>query len=300
MVSCGLSWLLKCKPPTKLALSVAMHFEDLENKFAEVVMNNPLLSAQWDTLGGKSIRILVTGKTGTGKSTLINGLMGQKVAAEGDTLDPETSEVQQIKRMVQGVSMSIFDSPGLQDGTQREHEYLHDMQRKCRSIDLVLYAIRMTDQRVHAEDTKAMKKLTKAFGVELWNRAIFVMTFANEVQHPTDPEDEIKTEAHFKKRLEVWRENLPEIVAERTNIPIEIARHIPIIPAGYYNIRDLPGQSFWFTEFWLAALKRMREAGANGADYMLEFSKDRIKKSDQTTEKDFEKPIYEQPIVYEE
>ena len=263
-------------------------------------MNNPYLSTQWDTLGGRSIRILVTGKTGTGKSALINGLMGQKVAVEGDTLNPETSEVQRIQRMVQGVSMSIFDSPGLQDGTKREYEYMQDMQWKCRSVDLVLYAIRMTDQRVHAEDTRAMKKLTKAFGVEFWKRAIFVLTFANEVQDPIDPEDKNKTEAYYKKRLEVWKKNLPEIVEERTKIPAEIVRHIPIIPVGYYNIRDLPGQKYWFTQFWLAALNRMKEAGANGAGYMLEFSKDRIKTSNQTTEQDFEKPIYEQPIVYED
>lgn len=263
-------------------------------------MNNPLLASRWDSLGGKSIRILVTGKTGTGKSALINGLIGQKVAVEGDTLNPQTSKVQQIKRMVQGVSMSIFDSPGLQDGTEREQEYLEDMQWKCRSVDLVLYAIRMTDQRVHAEDTRAMKKLTTAFGVEFWTRAVFVLTFANEVQDPIDPEDEVKNEAHFKKRLEIWKEFLPEIIEERVNIPAEIARSIPIIPVGYYSIRDLPGQKYWFTQFWLAAVNRMKEAEANGAMYMLEFSKERIKTSDQTTEQDFEKPIYEQPIVYDE
>jgi tRNA U34 5-carboxymethylaminomethyl modifying GTPase MnmE/TrmE len=280
--------------------TIALNFTELDNKLAEIIMNNPFLSSKWDELGGKSIRILITGKTGTGKSALINGLVGQKIAVEGDTLDPQTSEVQQIKRMVQGVSMSIFDSPGLQDGTKREYEYMQDMQRKCRSVDLVLYAIRMTDQRVQAEDTTAMKKLTKAFGVEFWNRAIFVLTFANEIQDPVDPEDKIKTEAHFKKRLEVWKEFLPEIVEERTKIPAEIVRRIPIIPVGYYNIRDLPGQKLWFTKFWLAALNRMKEAGANGADYMLEFSKDRIKTSDQTADQDFEKPIYEQPIVFEE
>ena len=41
----------------------------------------------------KSLRILVTGKTGVGKSALVNGIVGKYVAKEGDTLDPETSKV---------------------------------------------------------------------------------------------------------------------------------------------------------------------------------------------------------------
>lgn len=40
-----------------------------------------------------SVNILVSGKTGAGKSTLINGIVGKKVCEEGGTLDPQTSEV---------------------------------------------------------------------------------------------------------------------------------------------------------------------------------------------------------------
>lgn len=83
-------------------------------KFGKFNMNtffmlNPESAQQWEQLDRNSIRILVTGKTGTGKSALINGLIGDDVAQEGDTLDPTTSEVQEIKQMVHGISLSIFD-----------------------------------------------------------------------------------------------------------------------------------------------------------------------------------------------
>ena len=39
------------------------------------------------------MKILVSGKPGVGKSCLVNALLGQKIAAEGHSLKPETTEV---------------------------------------------------------------------------------------------------------------------------------------------------------------------------------------------------------------
>ena len=41
-----------------------------------------------------SINILITGKTGTGKSALINSIVGTEVTKEGGTLKPETDRIE--------------------------------------------------------------------------------------------------------------------------------------------------------------------------------------------------------------
>ena len=43
--------------------------------------------------GGQSVKILLSGKTGVGKSHLTNALIGEELAQEGEDVDPQTDEV---------------------------------------------------------------------------------------------------------------------------------------------------------------------------------------------------------------
>ena len=43
--------------------------------------------------GGQEINILLSGKTGVGKSRLTNALIGEELAEEGEDVDPQTDEV---------------------------------------------------------------------------------------------------------------------------------------------------------------------------------------------------------------
>ncbi|XP_011409253.1 PREDICTED: uncharacterized protein LOC105316141, partial [Amphimedon queenslandica] len=111
----------------------------------------------------EDLRVLVTGKTGQGKSTLINGLLGAKVAKEGAGADRCTTEVEVFKKKINGVPVVVFDSPGLQDNTSNEEEYITKMRETCQKLSLGLYCTKMINTRLTDDDKKAMKKLTEAF-----------------------------------------------------------------------------------------------------------------------------------------
>ena len=50
--------------------------------------------------GCNKTTILLSGKTGVGKSSLVNALLGETTAAEGGTLDSETTEVSYVTEVI--------------------------------------------------------------------------------------------------------------------------------------------------------------------------------------------------------
>ena len=265
-----------------------------------LLLEDPKVADKLSEIGSRPIRILITGKTGTGKSALINGIIGANVSKEGDELNPTTSKVEEHKRIVRGVPMLVYDSPGLQDGTENEKAYILDMEKKCKKVDLVLYTVSMMDQRVIMKvgDVEAMTKLTIAFGKEFWRRAMLVLTFANQVRDAKNPEDSTSNQVFFEKRLQIWKDKLLDVM-KKLNVTEEVAKGIPIVPAGYHGHTNahLPGRRYWFSQFWRAVFDRMKEYTEDGYTFLLQFNKDRFKRVYEVTEEDFQKEIFEQPIL---
>ena len=137
-------------------------------------------------------KILLCGRTGVGKTTLCNSLLGRKVCKVnhpgqdclGTGLEPGTKWTTQYDLPLDGIKISIFDSPGLQDGTGNEKKYLEDMYSKCKDVDLVLYCAEMSSSRFMPAEISAVGLFTKKFTLEIWKRSVIVLTKANCVYTP--------------------------------------------------------------------------------------------------------------------
>src|ERR1051325_3566572 len=62
----------------------------------------------------RKLVFLLTGRTGVGKSSTINYLLGQNVAPVGD-FEPETITVSRYEARIHEIACTVFDTPGLCD-----------------------------------------------------------------------------------------------------------------------------------------------------------------------------------------
>ena len=220
----------------------------------------------------RRLRILVTGKTGVGKSALVNSIVGENWAKEGLSLDPQTREVREYKNTrdidhgttKDVVEVTIFDSPGLQDCTENRVAYLEDMKKKCEEVDLNLYCINMNNHNMSADDSNAILTLSNAFGMDnFWKNTLFVLTFANKFgQHDRPPNESLPELIDaFKELLKAWTENLHQELI-RIGISEEVAKGVPVIPAGYHadQYPSLLDREYWLSPLWWQCLSRTSDS----------------------------------------
>ena len=225
----------------------------------------------------QSISILFVGKTGAGKSSLINGLVGRNIATEGASPHSVTG-LSSLKQPYEGefvrgegarVKVIVWDSPGLQDGHHRDRKCLHRLQQILSRVDLVVYCISMRE-RFDSGPRKALK----AFGEmrpEIWQNAVVALTHANHIIYPDTCQSEEDEYEHFNKLMEEWASAIGGLL-QQCNIPKEIIEELPVVPTGYHRVtRNTPHPwrlhvhcNHWLQPFWFTCLVRCREAARAG------------------------------------
>ena len=257
-----------------------------------------------------SINILITGKTGTGKSSLVNAILGQDVAAVGHNLDPETSKVSSFSRVIEGINVTVWDSPGLQDGLSKEADYLNDIEACCKEkIDLFIYCVSMDNLRFTEgnRDLDAMRKLTAKLGKKIWSNAVFILTRANlfitgkrSILCDTDDINE-QIRKIFEEKLEEWKTEIKECLLEKINIPAEIVENMPILPAGMKGlpmlVKGYPN-TIWLSKIWLGSLLVTKH---HAQPALIKMNMSRLTKaSDIHTAEEFHELLQKEKIIIED
>ena len=213
--------------------------------------------------GKSSIMIACVGKLGTGKSALINGIVGRKIAKEGSSAFTETTAIMLFEEAIQisekrKVSIKIWDTPGLGDGFNcNEEEYVKKLAVCVAQSDLLLYCLDMR-RRMERSDIEEIQRLTKYAGVEIWRNAVFALTFANKVV-PEDEDEEEDARKYFQAALKSWEDAIQRVLTEKVKLPGDIADEISIIPTGYMK-HSPPDRLEWFTPFWKTAFAKTKSS----------------------------------------
>ena len=251
-----------------------------------------------------SIKVLISGRSGTGKSTMVNAIIGHQIAKVGDKLDPETAEVTLYETFIEDIKVIVWDTPGLQDGTNKEKAYLDDIECKCKGqIDLFLYCISMKNQRLMAGgiDIESICKLTERLGKEIWKNAAIVLTRANtrikymKADNMEKDEDELN-QIFFKELDEVWKSQIRKCLMEDVNLPHAVVANLPILPAGVveepFLIRDSPP---WLNSLWMDCLIATKR---DAQPALMKMNIQRLKKScDIRSNEEFKELLQKEKII---
>jgi len=212
--------------------------------------------------------LLITGKTGVGKSSLVNALVGKQVA--GQRFQTADKVIPYDVEHLEGVKVDVWDSPGLIDdndddegGAGKEKEYLAKIESEItEELDVVILCLKMDDKRFHRDDKDTFKILTETFGKKLWKNAVIALTFANKVEDPAGG----NREDYFEHDLANWREAIHPFLSNTLKLDPELVQSLPLVPTGYYRpVSVLPNRINWSSDFW----KACNNVAGNSAPFRL-------------------------------
>ena len=209
--------------------------------------------------------ILVIGRTGVGKSTLINNLLGKEVASVGHTLKSETPVVKPHEYSVEGVPIVVYDTPGLGDviGEEDEAKHLANMKDLLaeKKIHLVVYCFQITKTLVVSSDVGALRKYHQ-IGVD-WKHSIIALTFADALYIPNDERDypNFRMSNFFDKKVAFWQSEVMKLVGQ-LGLKAEVAKQLKVFPTTLLPTDRLPNEESWYVPLWLQIVRILSPAAS--------------------------------------
>ena len=198
---------------------------------------------------GRSLSILVIGEQGSGKTSLINNLLGEEIAKEED----DTPAISTFKGMLHGVSVTVYEASSLSVEDEQGRRQLKELVLSG-SITFILYCLKMSETRMRQSLTDTFRVFNSA-GVN-WSKTVIALTFADSVPVPKamrrDPNFNMKQ--HFFMRVKEWKDQVHRVLTSEVGVPMQTAGLVAMLPTTGDPDELLPTGEEWCSALWSALL----------------------------------------------
>ena len=192
---------------------------------------------------------MLVGRTGVGKSSTINSLMGEKVAEVGDS-EPTTFEVSPYRLRKSGVDFIIWDTPGLCDALDNanDQQYMEQISARVDEVDCLWFVSRLDETRLSSDEQYALLLITNTLGADIWERSLIVFT------HACNWSVEHRFQEALRERTAVVKEYIEKITKRSQNSLISVAVD--------NSFAKLPNNEPWLPELFTKVIEQASNKGS--------------------------------------
>lgn len=203
------------------------------------------------TAAPNDIKVVIAGKSGAGKSALINNLLRTEEEIE---LSPDSTTDRLIihKMRRDNITIKIIDTPGLKEEGREKRKQLKELSQFTNgSADLLVYCIPVAPGLKFTDaNPTIMRSLQDVFGPGVWDNCVVVFTFSNlawsHIRSSTDQEE--AAIAKYKAYIQSYADRFQQALVRLKALNVEVGTvfdlppHpraqdditvIPAVPAGY-------------------------------------------------------------------